>query len=330
MVARLRTGLLVCALALIHGSFGQMPMPDALRNDLQNHPKRAYATLNRKPALARSVFKDGNETPLHLAAGLGRIETVRLLIAQGADLNARCYNDFTPLHLVESASIATILVRAGANLNLVSVAGTPMQFAAEYVYFHRRDAEAVPRAKRGTRDPDGRSYSDYRKWEAEKRAIVDVIRMGGQPLDTYSALCLKKGELVRAKIRARPAEARAIEVGGRTLLHLAAGVGDVETAKLLLSIGMNVDTGDIQMKFGGTYTPLVEASGSRQVAMVRFLCENGADPNKMQDMLNPKFENETPEIRTILLRYSKLRKTGRPESVAFFWGDDSQSLRGVN
>ncbi|KAL6809562.1 ankyrin repeat-containing domain protein [Trichoderma sp. SZMC 28015] len=79
---------------------------------------------------ARTILK---ETALHLAVKFPNI--VRLLIDASADLNAKDYNEATPLHLaVRADSITTIklLLRAGADLDAVDENDkTPLHYAID-------------------------------------------------------------------------------------------------------------------------------------------------------------------------------------------------------
>ena len=62
---------------------------------------------------------EGRE-PLHIAARRGHKKTVRLLVTQGADINAKDNDDYTPLHYAligAHTEIATFLIRAGADVN---------------------------------------------------------------------------------------------------------------------------------------------------------------------------------------------------------------------
>jgi ankyrin repeat protein len=56
--------------------------------------------------------------PLHSAAALGDVEACRLLIAAGADVNARQAGEHTPLHeaaLTGSSALVELLLAAGAD-----------------------------------------------------------------------------------------------------------------------------------------------------------------------------------------------------------------------
>lgn len=66
------------------------------------------------------------QTLLHLAAFLGFDSLTRFLVAHGADVDARDYTGFTPLHfavLAQSRQCVSVLVQAGADLEIVDSRG---------------------------------------------------------------------------------------------------------------------------------------------------------------------------------------------------------------
>ena len=76
--------------------------------------------------------RDGSRSPLFLAAGEGRLNAVRYLLAQGADVNALDNTGNTALseatYYGHVPVIKELLVR-GANINSLSAAGTPLDIA---------------------------------------------------------------------------------------------------------------------------------------------------------------------------------------------------------
>ena len=81
--------------------------------------------------------RDGtHSTPLHLASSKGSAETVNTLIQHGADVNAQNESRSTPLHLAASSylalegTIVRLLIRHGANIDAKDSEGrTPLEIA---------------------------------------------------------------------------------------------------------------------------------------------------------------------------------------------------------
>jgi len=75
---------------------------------------------------------DGRGAPLFLAAGEGRLNAVRYLLDQGADINACDRSGNTALteatYYGHVSVVKELLVR-GANINFLSSAGTPLDIA---------------------------------------------------------------------------------------------------------------------------------------------------------------------------------------------------------
>ena len=71
--------------------------------------------LIAKGADVNAKFDDDGSTPLHLAAWKGHFETAELLIAAGADVNAKMEDGDTPLDLAKGhPEIAELLRKHGA------------------------------------------------------------------------------------------------------------------------------------------------------------------------------------------------------------------------
>ena len=81
--------------------------------------------------VAKGGWKEG--TPLHYAAWEGHKEIAELLIAKGADVNAKDKNSATPLHLAaeyDHKEIAELLIANGADVNAKRSDGsTPLDWA---------------------------------------------------------------------------------------------------------------------------------------------------------------------------------------------------------
>ena len=99
---------------------------------------RVRELVDEEPELV-GAFTDDGFTPLHLAAFFGGVDAVRVLLARGADVDARAQNDTiapdaTPLHCAAAArhvEIARLLLDAGADPNARQRSGHTALDAAE-------------------------------------------------------------------------------------------------------------------------------------------------------------------------------------------------------
>lgn len=99
---------------------------------------RVLEHLDGDPALVNAYSHDG-WTPLHLASFFGHEQVAKLLLARGADVNARSRStrfarENTPLHAAAAnrqVAVAEVLIAHGADVNAKDGSGfTPLALAA--------------------------------------------------------------------------------------------------------------------------------------------------------------------------------------------------------
>src|SRR5262245_12224388 len=249
---------------------------DAVRNQDQ---QQVRALLNQRVDVnARSG--DGS-TALLWAAHWNDLDTGGLLIRAGADANAA--NDFRMTPLSEactngSAAFVDLLLKAGANPNTPVATGVPPIMTCA----RSGNVEAVKRLIAGDANVNAKEPSQNQialMWAAAQHH-PDVVQT-----------------LIEAK-----ADLYAHTKNGFAALHFAAREGDIESARLLLAAGVNVNLrsqpdvapaapadADQANPLAGRRalsatasdgaTPLLVATLRAQVPVALFLLEQGADPN---------------------------------------------------
>jgi len=227
-------------------------------------PQQALKLMKADLSLINSEDDHDQCTPLHHAARSGYTNVVIWLVQHGADVNAKAYNDFTPLDLTDQKEIAKILINAGANLNQKSGIGkTPLQYAAQ-----------------------------------ERRTnVVDAILESGYKMDLYSAILLKRrDEAIKMLIHDPSAIVGGLGGwslnGSDTPLGEAARQGDVELAQLLLAAGAPIDD-PTEVAGAGYATPLCNAVWAEKTDMVEFLINNGASTSAVGGKFFPSIAEYT-------------------------------------
>ena len=237
-------------------------------------------TLIQQKVNVNAPYGDGT-TPLHWAAHRDDQDMADLLIRAGGAVNAANDLGVTPLWLAAengSTVMAARLLEAGANPNVTLLAGeTPLMDAAR-----SGNAQLVKLLLVNGADvhaKEKRQGQTALMWAASQKqtSVVQVLVEAGADVHARtrewmenvqyaggSTLGVLGGDITLPQYRN----------GGYTPLMFSARSGDIETAKVLLAAGANIDE-----PTGSGTTPLVVAAHSGFGTFGAFLLDQGADPN---------------------------------------------------
>jgi uncharacterized protein len=270
--SRSRFGKTLALTALLAGSLmaadGVRPsVVDAVRTG----DKTALKALIQKKVDVSAPDADGS-TALHWASYRDDLESADLLIRAGAKVNAANDLGVTPLWPASengSAAMVQRLLAAGANPNAALLSGeTTLMVGARSGYPEVVKALLSKDANVNAHGPRGQTALMW----AVAQKHPDVVTV----LLAHNADVKLKSE-VWTDVMAVPPHGylpynKAVPHGGETALMFAARVGDLESAKLLVAAGANVNDADA---WGVSATTLAAHSGFTDVVL--FLLDKGAD-----------------------------------------------------
>lgn len=248
-------------------------------------------TLLKEHVNVNAAEGDG-ATALHWAVYQDDASLVTLLIRYGANVNAANDLGVTPLLLActnRDDGMVEKLLAAGANANQRTVAGesvlmncsrTGSNGAVKALLEHGADVSAKENFDQQTALmwAVAEKHSDVVKTLLEHGADVHARSR------VHQLLVVRQGTEIGARVVCPPgvdtvggvpcAKADMEPKGGSTALLIAARVGDVASAELLVAAGA-----DVNDKAPNGDSALVIAAYSGHVEMTAFLLEHGADPN---------------------------------------------------
>lgn len=192
-----------------------------------------------------------NDTPLHLAAERGYKDIVETLLGKGADGNSKDRDNYTPLHLAalrnDNKEVVEALIQEGADVNTKSKQGdTPLHFAVRYGY--EGIVEVLVKEGADINIKDGKS-----------RTSIELAVLCGHL------------QIVKKLLQHKEANVNAKSNNNCTVLHIAAGKGDVEVTKYLLEKGA-----DVNARSSEDDTPLHWGAENGNKEITKILIKNGA------------------------------------------------------
>jgi ankyrin repeat protein len=228
-----------------------------------------------------AIEGDGS-TALHWASHLDNLPGADLLIRAGANVNAANDIGVTPLYLActnRNGRMVDRLVTAGANPNAILLSGETVLMECA----RTGDLDAVKALLAGGANVNAMGSSHAQTalmWAAAQRhaKIVAALIESGADVRarsrTYQSIVTSEGQGLEK--RKDPAELNyTVLRGGSTPLLFAARSDDVESARLLLAAGADVNDA---LPDGTSALTLAAHSGNEAVATL--LLEKGANPNE--------------------------------------------------
>jgi len=285
LMSQLRSAIMQCKPWVIRELLGAHPELVNTRDEFGNPPLHEAANWGNAETLrvviaagadVNATLESSRITALEEAAGTGVVSKVQVLIEGGADVNARDRDGVTPLTAgIGSGNprMVEMLLKRGAKLTGNEMASLHNLMESEH--FRNRDTMNEPATWRGgDLDPIRRTWIKAEDFEEITKLLfaqgVDISKPAGEDA---------------------------------TQLHEAARFGQVGVARQLIVAGLKVNAKDPRGR-----TPLHEAVSANQLEMVEFLLSQGADVNAQDNA------GQTPLHETAHCQYEELLKTVRGDT----------------
>jgi ankyrin repeat protein len=308
--AGLAIGLTFGLVALSAQTPGQEPA-DELYTAIRGGDFAKISALVRDSTVANVKERRGGATPLMNAAAYGSLETMRLLLDRGADVDARNTGGATALMwAVSDPAKVRLLVDRGADVNIVATGGRTALFLAA---MSDGSAETVKLLLAKGANP----------------RVVDSLKMTTLTAATFGNDIDTIRQFIKAGVDVNAADA----AQGFTPLMHAAQNGNLEAVKLLLANGANVNAvsrppsqkvknGVINL--GLTTALMLAATGPADVVTTLIAAGAEVDAAETRGMTALMLAAATDHgdlrtVKTLIARGADLRATSLDGETALDW-----------
>ena len=230
-----------------------------------------------------------SDTPLHDAVRFARMKIVRLLLDNGAEVNARAEHGGTALQsaaALENEEIVRLLLEKGASPNGITTSSsvncdTPLHVAARTGNFTIVSLMLETGADIQARDKNGDTPLDIAISKKDEDILRLLLQQGGDINTPLQAAILREDEdkvrwlLLQGEVDVNAKD----EESGFSALQVAVLRANMAIILLLLEKGADVDGNVLNI-----------AILEEKETVIRLLLDNGADPNTM-----------TPDGNTVLM-----------------------------
>ncbi|KAI9335978.1 ankyrin repeat-containing domain protein [Obelidium mucronatum] len=244
-------------------------------NSLAAKASRGEVIMIANKAIPYSAVNNtdrSGRTPLFRVSGTGDVAAVTALIRAGADVNAKDHAGWSPLHeacLEGQLETSTLLITYGADVNALGFENqTPLHDAVGSNHYDVVELLLAHGASLTARNKDGNTPEDEGK---DDEAMAELLKLWKKMMERV----VKVDEF------------------GLTILHHAAGKGDLKGVKRALKYGAEVDFAC----FAG-WTPLHEAASKGFTDIVEELCRYGADVNAPAGVGKSGTENAEGKVQS--------------------------------
>lgn len=222
-------------------------------------------------------------TPLHLAASLGRDDMIKVLVKAGAPTETKNWKGWTPLMeaVMQKQSVsAKNLIELGARIDATDPMGRTLLHLAARVDLTEIVEPLIEKERININAVDsfGKTALHYAILSGSARVAEMLLKAHADPnitdgfRNTPLLLAIQTDNIAMARLLLQ--SGAKVETKGCSALSLASLCGDYRMVQLLLQNGANVS-----FQEEGGDTPLCDAAGSNNTEVVRLLIENHANIN---------------------------------------------------
>jgi ankyrin len=287
---------------------------------------------------------DDEATALHFAARDGALDSAKLLLDVGVDVDAKDTSGQTALDIAARCGHGEVAHLLASRMGTAEARDKGWKALLRHLVFSAQSdrlkkvleekavadvlAREGPEFMRAAAREVWNSDNERDKRESARHlAIIETLHTHGIPIDIYSAIASDNVARVKALLKADPALARSTDSDKRPVLHRAVSLDRRVIVDLLLDAGAAANDPDAE-----GYTALHRAAFWRRPEVAKQLIERRADVNaRAKDGFTPLHEaarlGSVAVARRLLAAGANVNAADNEGRTPLAWaGNDSQMI----